>query len=634
MSEVVSEEQQEQKRGTKKKVIREDIRLQYHWYLTIFFIIYYFSWLIPVFLFFGYVNFAFLPYFLEANNFFTIFLDIKSLLSLFLMPLVIVTCYLIRLITVGIFTRIFWRITEKISPTKDGIIPRNIRSKVADYYHIRSFMIKYGKNLFTKGLFPWLAKWFFNFIGASKIGKETTIEESVGSDKFINVGKNCYVGVNSTLASHLIQGVFGNISYFEIKLGDNVTLAGMNQIGPGSSIHTDSYLLPLASTSKHSIIKGGKNYYFGIPLRKIFKRKIMEFLNLTPEDLEKNENFEEYIQKMKEEKKVKRKNKKSIQEKSIEKENNIKGTEKSKKGVKANNEQEKEETNDNYVPDEKDLTLDFTTSSAISRINIKFLAVYFPILWLAGLMVAVYWYDYTRDIENWINTLLFLPLIILAMIYIFIFGVLIFSKLILIVVNLIHKPKEGIFLAEIGDRDYEFWMLRTELKKIPFWLLRNSPLPWLDVIAFRLLGISMDFSSHLTDAWCDGEFIKIGRKVLIGQGATIMSSMVVGKYLIIKKVLFDNYVMVGGHTTIAPGTVMGQDSVIAAISSTTFGQILKPNWIYFGVPAKILKENRYAEERRDIIIKRHVDDEIKLEETHEVNIDEDKKDLIKIGDDE
>ena len=92
--------------------------------------------------------------------------------------------------------------------------------------------------------------------------------------------------------------------------------------------------------------------------------------------------------------------------------------------------------------------------------------------------------------------------------------------------------------------------------------------------------------------------------------------------------------MVGGHTTIAPGTVMGQDSVIGAISSTTFGQILKPNWIYFGVPAKILKENRYAEERRDIIVKRHVDDEIKLEETHEVNIDEDKKDLIKIGDDE
>ena len=63
-------------------------------------------------------------------------------------------------------------------------------------------------------------------------GKGSTIEESVGSDKFIGVGKNCYIGVNSTLASHLVRGIFGNISYFEVKLKDNVTLAAMNQIGP------------------------------------------------------------------------------------------------------------------------------------------------------------------------------------------------------------------------------------------------------------------------------------------------------------------------------------------------------------------------------------------------------------------
>ncbi|MFX1325183.1 MAG: hypothetical protein ACFE8N_09505, partial [Promethearchaeota archaeon] len=113
------------------------------------------------------------------------------------------------------------------------------------------------------------------------------------------------------------------------------------------------------------------------------------------------------------------------------------------------------------------------------------------------------------------------------------------------------------------------------------------------------------------------------------QGATIMSSMVVGKYLIIKSVIFDDYVLVGGHTTIAPGTIFGKESVIGALSSTTYNQVLEPNWVYFGFPAIKLKENRYAEQRRDIILKRNVDEEEKFEMEHEVNIDEDKKDLIK-----
>ncbi|MFX0020152.1 MAG: hypothetical protein ACFFAF_15630, partial [Candidatus Hermodarchaeota archaeon] len=128
---------------------------------------------------------------------------------------------------------------------------------------------------------------------------------------------------------------------------------------------------------------------------------------------------------------------------------------------------------------------------------------------------------------------------------------------------------------------------------------------------------------------CDGEFIDFGRKNLIGQGATIMSSMVVGKYLVIKRVMFDDFVLVGGHTTVAPGTIMGHDSVVGAISTTAFKQVLEPNWIYFGIPAIKLKENKYAEERRDLIIKRDVDESTKFEMEHEVNIEEEKKKLVK-----
>jgi carbonic anhydrase/acetyltransferase-like protein (isoleucine patch superfamily) len=135
----------------------------------------------------------------------------------------------------------------------------------------------------------------------------------------------------------------------------------------------------------------------------------------------------------------------------------------------------------------------------------------------------------------------------------------------------------------------------------------------------------MDSSSHLNDAWCDAEFIKFGRKTLIGQGANVMSSMVVGNYLIIQKIIFDDYIMVGGWATIAPGTIVGKESVVGALTSTTVNQVLDPGWVYFGYPAIKMKENKYAEERREVILKRDVDDAKKYEMQHELNIEEEKR---------
>ena len=279
--------------------------------------------------------------------------------------------------------------------------------------------------------------------------------------------------------------------------------------------------------------------------------------------------------------------------------------------------------------DDTEFIIDFTTSSAINRVSLKFLVVYIPIFWFSGLVVATLWYGYTVSPVPWIIRLIFLPLLLLGFSFLFIFSCFFFSKLLLIFINLIHLPKEGIFRTKKGDTDFEFWRLRTEIKKITLWLIRNWPLPWIDVIAFHWFGIKMDFSSHLNDAWCDAEFISFGKNVTIGQGAAIMSSMIVGNYLIIKKIRFDDYSLIGGQSTIAPGTHFGEDTVLGAVSVTTLNQELEDGWIYSGIPARKLKPNKYAEMRRDIIQKVDVDEEEKVETEYDVNIDEDKKYLIK-----
>jgi len=272
------------------EVPKEKIKLQFHWYLSIFFVIYYLSYVIAGIIFMAYIILIFVPNVLLVDNLISVFTNLDSILAFLALPLAIIVSYISRLFIVGLITRIFWRYTEKRSPTKDGIIPRNIPSKTANYYHIRSFMLKYGKNAFMKGVFPWLANWFFNFVGTGIIERGSTLEESVVTDKNINVGRNCYIGVNSSLASHFVEGIFGNIVYFEVKLGENVTLGGFNNIAPGCELSDNSYLLPIAAATKHNKTKGN-NYYFGMPFRRIFKKKIMDYLKIREEDLERAEDL-------------------------------------------------------------------------------------------------------------------------------------------------------------------------------------------------------------------------------------------------------------------------------------------------------------------------------------------------------
>lgn len=256
--------------------------------MAFFFFIYVGSYLAPVIALMFYLFLILKPLFLEVDSIVVILTRPDSLIIFLTLPFVVVVFYLSHLLLLGIFTRISWKFTEKRSPTKDGIIPRDIRSKTADYYHYRSFMIKYGKNTFMKGVFPWLANWFFNFVGASVINKGTTFEESVSNDRNIETGRNCYVGINSALASHLVEGIFGNIIYFQVKLGENVTLGGFNAIAPGCELKDNTYLLPMAAATKFNTTKGN-NFYYGMPFRRIFKKKLIKYLKVSEDDLNRAE---------------------------------------------------------------------------------------------------------------------------------------------------------------------------------------------------------------------------------------------------------------------------------------------------------------------------------------------------------
>jgi hypothetical protein len=81
------------------------------------------------------------------------------------------------------------------------------------------------------------------------------------------------------------------------------------------------------------------------------------------------------------------------------------------------------------IDDDSDFNIDFTTSSAINRVSLKFLIVYIPIFWFSGLIVATFWYGYTQGTEPWIIKLLFLPILLLAFTFLFIISCFFFSNI-------------------------------------------------------------------------------------------------------------------------------------------------------------------------------------------------------------
>ena len=284
-----------EKKDPSNNILKEEINLQLYWYLPAFFVIYFASFLIPAIIFMMFIILFYLPFFLEVRNFITLFTDLPSLIASLTLPIIIIICYLSHLFVVAFITRWFWGISERRSPSKSGIIPRNIPSKTLNYYHFRSFLIKYPKNAFSRGPFPWLVKWMFNFTHTNKIGKGTVIEEQIAGDRFVSIGENCYIGTNAAISSHAVDGIFGNISFAEIKIGNNFTTAAFNCVAPGVDTGDNSWWLPMTGATKYNILKGN-NFYLGTPLRKIFKRKVMDYLQVTEADLKRAEELNKTLE--------------------------------------------------------------------------------------------------------------------------------------------------------------------------------------------------------------------------------------------------------------------------------------------------------------------------------------------------
>ena len=249
----------------------------------------------------------------------------------------------------------------------------------------------------------------------------------------------------------------------------------------------------------------------------------------------------------------------------------------------------------------------------------RYIILYFFLIWISIFTIQfefwLLWIVY--DIGKYVHFYLLLPLMAFLMYLSAIFISVIFAKLMLIVVNLIHKPREGVFLRHKSDKDFRYWSLRSVIKKWPLWLSHKFPFPFMNNICLKLFGVKTKFSNSLFEGFVDTEFLDFGKNIVIGQSAIVQSAVIVGNLFIIKKTVLEDNVMIGAHAIVMPGTKMRENSILAGSSLTTVGQEIEEGWIYLGAPAKKYKKNVFFDDNLEEIIKKQIEKEAIIEKKDE-----------------
>ena len=271
---------------TEKKLEEEDLRahvkelsVPFHFYIITGWIIIGCSFIIPGFLFILFIFGFLIPNLLTTSLSLELLLNLNIIIILLLIPLVLIGIYLLHLFFVALFTRWFYKLADKRGP-EQGVFDRNLdeSSTVLDYYHFRSFLMKYPVFAFIRSPFPWLINWELRFIGSNKIGKNTIFEETI-FHSHINFGKNCYIGTFAHISNHLVDGVYGeeNLTFFGAKLGNDCVFSASNGAMPGLEVENNSTILPMCATIKYDKL-GTNGIYGGFPARKLKKDEIIKYL--------------------------------------------------------------------------------------------------------------------------------------------------------------------------------------------------------------------------------------------------------------------------------------------------------------------------------------------------------------------
>ncbi len=199
---------------------------------------------------------------------------------------------------------------------------------------------------------------------------------------------------------------------------------------------------------------------------------------------------------------------------------------------------------------------------------------------------------------------LLVPLSIYGNLFLFTFLIMAISGGFYRILNKLHPPQEGIFKR--GSKDWKYMHRRFWTAYLPIWLARALPLPWIDIVCYRIFGVHIGKNVVAYEGYIDPEFIEIGDFTMTSLNICIFSHLIYHDKVIIKKVKIGDQCIIGPQTIISPGTIMHKGAILGANSYTWIGQELEGDLIHVGTPVRMTFQIQSVEEslkKADIIKK-------------------------------
>jgi acetyltransferase-like isoleucine patch superfamily enzyme len=226
------------------------------------------------------------------------------------------------------------------------------------------------------------------------------------------------------------------------------------------------------------------------------------------------------------------------------------------------------------------------------RVRNKLIFLYFLVIIFSFVPGSLFEYYYI--IYLWIEYKLYwvffllVPFNAVILIYLIQLSATLIAALLIKVVNLIHIPREGIFKRSIKDKDYLFWNLRNVIKKWPLYITASNPFPWFkNRFTLRFFGVKIGKHCICDNSWISSEFVSIGKNVILGMNATLISFGIEQEHFIIKRITIEDNALIGAKCVILPGTIVKQNCKVEAHSYTNYNDILKESSLFSGHPAKL-----------------------------------------------
>ncbi len=223
------------------------------------------------------------------------------------------------------------------------------------------------------------------------------------------------------------------------------------------------------------------------------------------------------------------------------------------------------------------------TDAAVRR---RFLWLYFLIIWISLLPLAIFEYFYFKLLGTDFWTWILLPWNLIGIYYFTVIWATYVAKFFLWWARLVHKPREGVFVRSVTDKDYRHFHLRNLIRKFAIWALYSGPFPWLkEGWMHRRFGAKIGKNCTIHDSFLSLEFIELGDNVILGLGTVVKSYWYEQDRFILGRVIIGNDAIIGSKAVLLPSTRIGEGAVVDAESVILPGTEIKAGDFVVGKPA-------------------------------------------------